>query len=177
MTHTFGGDMLFDSTKHGGGLHYRFPTQVVHRSDTLLAVFRGTGVEMESYRGRWIAGIHMLCLAWTDRWWNLCVHWDADWTPREHYVNIATPADWSGGSLRLCDLDLDVLLRERDGSVTLHDADEFEEHSARWSYPPELVETCLRTSVEVAAMMRRREWPFDGSLFAWRPGQPLPLPE
>ena len=171
-----GDEILFDSTKHGGGLHYRFPATVVHCSDTLLAVYRDVGVEMESYRGRWTAGIGMLCLAWTDRFWNLCVHWDADGAPREHYVNIATPADWSGGALRLCDLDLDLVLRARDGSIKLCDADEFDEHRTRLAYPPELVERCLQTSVEVAAMMRERAWPFDGSLYAWRPGRALQLP-
>jgi protein associated with RNAse G/E len=166
--------MLYHSTKYDGGLHYRFDTTVVHESPTLLATFRGVGVPVESYRGDRLSKLNLLTLHWTDRHWNLCVQWYPDWTPREHYVNIGTPADWSDGTLRWTDLDLDLIWPATQPMPRLDDEDEFALHRVKYAYPAELCETCVRTASEVETWMRSRLAPFDDRLYAWRPGRPLP---
>ncbi len=172
--------MLHHSTKFDGSLHYRFPTTIVHQSESLLAIHRGPGVAMDSYRGVQISKLHVLHLFWPDRHWNLSVGWYQDWVAREHYANIATPADWSDGTLRWIDLDLDVIWRIDDAAARspqpprLDDEDEFDLHRQRFAYPDTLVQQCRRTAEQVKTSMMRGEGLFDGRLLDWRLGRPLP---
>jgi protein associated with RNAse G/E len=84
-------------------------------------------------------------------------------------VNIATPAVWHDGTLRFVDLDLDVIWSADSGEILLDDEDEFELHQVRFGYPSDLIEQVWRSADEVREMMARRAYPFDGSLFTWRP--------
>jgi uncharacterized protein len=95
--------------------------------------------------------------------------WHPDWRPRMHYVNIATPAAWHDGTLRFIDLDLDVIWRADSGEVILDDEDEFELHQVRFDYPSDLIEQVRRSGDEVRQLIAQSVYPFDGSLFAWRP--------
>jgi len=97
------------------------------------------------------------------------VMWYVDWRPRMHYVNVATPATWSDGTLRFIDLDLDVIWRSDTGEVILDDEDEFALHQVRFGYPSDLIARAWRTGGEVRDMIARRSYPFDGSLHRWRP--------
>ncbi len=166
--------MRFASTKFDGSLHYRFPVSVVERRDTMLAIWIHAGEQLESYRGVRRATSHYLGLYWTDRHYNVEALFHPDWRPKRYYVNIASPADWSDGTLRLIDLDLDLIMPAEAGEPMVDDEDEFEAHQVRWGYPPELVARCRQTCEAVADEMRRRTGLFDGRLFQWRPGQPLP---
>lgn len=57
----------------------------------------------------------------------------------EIYCDITTPATWpSASEVTMVDLDLDVL-RMRDGTVLLDDADEFAEHQVKYGYPAETI--------------------------------------
>jgi protein associated with RNAse G/E len=167
--------VLSHSTKYDGSLHYRIPAQVIETTPTRLASYRGPGSPIESYRGNWEGKWHVLGLHWSERHWNLYVHWEQDWTPRELYVNVATPARWDDVALRWIDLDLDLILPAGTSEPKLDDIDEFDLHRRRLGYPADLVESCLAAAVEVAALMRRRTPLFDGRLFDWRPGQPVPV--
>lgn len=171
---SFAFPMLHHSTKYDGSLHYRFATTIVHQSPSLIATYRSPGTALESYRGNFAGKLHVLTLHWTDRHWNVSVGWYQDWVGREHYVNIATPADWSQGVLRWIDLDLDLIWRADETHARLDDEDEFAMHRDQFGYPPSLVSHCLRTAEEVRTLIDRRLPPFDGSLFDWRPGRPLP---
>lgn len=164
------------STKYGGGHHYRFVLEVVHDDGDHLVGWGPAGTRLDSYRGAFPATSHMLWLYWRDRDWNLEVNFHADWRPRSHYVNVATPASWDGGTLTFVDLDLDVILRA-DGRLILDDEDEFEEHRATLGYPPELVTRARDAAALVMGLAAEGAWPFDGSLYAWRPGdRDLPEP-
>jgi uncharacterized protein len=166
--------MWLHSTKFDGSLHYRHAVTPVRRDDGFLAVYLRLGERLESYRGVQIHPHHELGLYWADRHYNVWVVWREDWRPHRYYVNIATPATWSDGTLRCVDLDLDLLLESDGREPRLDDEDEFAEHSRRWGYPPPLLATCHDACREVATMMRQRDWPFDGRLFDWRPGGPWP---
>jgi protein associated with RNAse G/E len=164
------------STKYGGGQHYRYPLTVVRDDGDRLVAWGPAGTQMDSYRGRYPATRHMLHVHWADRDWNLSVMWRPDWRPRSHYVNIALPSTWSDGVLRFVDLDLDVI-QVIDGTVRLDDEDEFEEHRVTLRYPPEVVDRARAAFTAVQELVHRRAWPFDGSLYAWRPGDAdLPAP-
>src|SRR6266545_6231844 len=157
------------STKYDGSLHYRYPSTLVCEETTMLMLYVRPGTPIESYRGPQTASNHTLQLYWSDRLYNLHVSWYADWRPRNHYVNIATPATWHDGALRFVDLDLDVIWRSHSGEVILDDEDEFALHQVRFGYPPDLVEQAWRNGVAVRDLITRRVYPFDCSLHAWRP--------
>lgn len=157
------------STKYDGSIHYRYGTTLVREEPNLLMLYLAPGTPIESYRGAMIATQHNLQLYWSDRHYNLHISWHADWRPRNHYINVATPATWAGGQLQFIDLDLDVIWRSQTGEVLLDDEDEFEVHQVRFGYPADLIEQCRRASAEVIDLIARRVYPFDGSLYAWRP--------
>jgi protein associated with RNAse G/E len=157
------------STKYDGSLHYRFATTVVREEPGLLMLYGAPGEPVDCYRGQLTAKYHSLGVYWPDRFYNLEVVWYSDWRPRMHYVNIATPASWDDGALRFVDLDLDVVWEADSGEIMLDDQDEFELHQVRFGYPTTLIEQVRRSAEEVRDMMVRSTYPFDGSLFAWRP--------
>ena len=157
------------STKYDGSIHYRYSTQIVREEPGLLVLYGAIGTPLDGYRGQLIAPYHALEFYWADRFYNLNVNWYADWRPRSHYINIATPATWHDGTLRFIDLDLDVIWRAASDEVILDDEDEFALHQIRFGYPADLIEQAWRSSVEVRDLIARRVYPFDGSLHAWRP--------
>jgi protein associated with RNAse G/E len=161
--------ILVHSTKYDGSLHYRYDTMLVREDAALLVVYMAPGTAIQSYRGSMIADNHNLQLYWADRPYNLHVSWYADWRPRNHYINVATPAVWSDGQLHFVDLDLDVIWRSSTGEVILDDEDEFDLHQVRYGYPRELIEQSWRSSTEVRELIAQRSYPFDGSLHSWRP--------
>jgi protein associated with RNAse G/E len=156
------------STKYDGSLHYRYAMSIVRTEPDLLVSYMTPGVPVESYRGAMITNRYSLSLYWNDRPYNLTVNWSNEWRPISHYINVASPADWSDGTLRFIDLDLDVIWRH-DNTVILDDEDEFELHRERFGYPPELVAESWRSREEVRSLISRRVYPFDGSLYMWRP--------
>ena len=157
------------STKFDGSLHYRYPTTIVRETPDLLVLYMPPGIPLDSYRGQLVTKQHTLQFYWLDRFYNLHVNWDADWQPRSHYVNIATPATWHDGVLRFVDLDLDIIWRATTGEVILDDEDEFAQHQQRFGYSAELIEQAWHSSEDVRAMIAQRAYPFDGSLHSWRP--------
>lgn len=157
------------STKFDGSLHYEYSMRVVCDDGTCLWVWAPAGTTMRSYRGDVTADRHFLMLHHGDRDWNLEVMWEPDWTPNKHYVNIALPSSWDGGTLRWVDLDLDVSWWA-DGTLLLLDEDEFAAHHERFSYPDWLVERAWAAVHDVQTLIAARRWPFDESLYDWRPG-------
>lgn len=161
--------ILVHSTKYDGSLHYHYLTSLVREERNLLVLYMAPGTPIESYRGAQVASHHSLQLYWSDYYYNLHVSWYADWRPRNHYVNIATPATWRDGALRFVDLDLDVIWRSSTGEVILDDEDEFALHQVRFGYPADLVTQAWHSGEHVRDLIARRSYPFDGSLHAWRP--------
>lgn len=157
------------STKYDGSLHYRYNTTLVSETPTLLMLYLGPNTPLESYRGSFLASNHSLQLYWPDRPYNLHINWYPDWQPLSHYVNIATPATWTADTLNFVDLDLDVIWRFKTGEVILDDEDEFALHQVHYGYSSQLIEQSLQSSIEVRELLAKRSYPFDGSLYGWRP--------
>lgn len=156
------------STKYDGSLHYRYLVSVVQDTPDLIMVYCRPGTPILSYRGHLVAGRHTLGLFWPNRPYNLHVNWAADWRPHSYYINIATPATWDADALHFIDLDLDVIWKF-DGTLILDDEDEFLLHKDRFGYPPALVEESWRSRDEVTQAIAQAIYPFDGSLYTWRP--------
>jgi uncharacterized protein len=93
-----------------------------------------------------------------DQWWTAIFN-DGEHRKYELYVDVATPAEWHGDTVRLVDLDLDVA-RRRDGGVEVHDEDEFEEHRVLYGYPDHIVDKARTETARLAAAVERRDEPF-----------------
>lgn len=161
--------LLIHSTKFDGSLHYRYTATIVHETPEVVMVYTSPGQSYDSYRGGGETKNHSLQLYWPSRYYNVHVNWFADWRNRTHYVNIATPATWDQDALRYVDLDLDVIWGAVTGEVILDDEDEFVLHQARFGYPSSLIERVWQSQGEVRDLIAQRLYPFDGSLYAWRP--------
>ena len=94
-------------------------------------------------------------------WWALS--WWLGHETIELYVNIQTPAVWSGDLLTTVDVDLDVI-RFTDGRVEVVDRDEFELHQARYGYPEDLVVTTERVTAQAFDLTVANTPPFDGAV-------------
>jgi protein associated with RNAse G/E len=79
---------------------------------------------------------------------------------------MTTVPEWTGRTVTMADLDLDVVLR-RDGSLVLDDEDEFEDHRVELDYPDHLVRLARRTADEVLAAVRDGAEPFGAVGAAW----------
>ncbi|MCW6007906.1 DUF402 domain-containing protein [Micromonospora sp. CPCC 205371] len=123
--------------KYDGTAHRDYPARRLAEDDmgTWLGVTAGT---RSVYHGRpSVEQIPFVLLVPHDAWWTGMFNPP----PRtsEVYCDIATPAEWTGDTVHIVDLDLDVVRRRVTGAVELRDEDEFEEHRQRFGYPEDLV--------------------------------------
>ena len=162
--------LIHDSTKYDGSLHYRYPVEVISQSENHLAVYRGPEVRLESYRGVFNSGFQALSIYFANAYYNVTVAWQPDWEPRMHYVNIATPASWNAERIQWTDMDLDLIIRAENGEIIIDDEDEFDEHIVKFTYPKPLIDTCRNELEKIHAAMVRRDGIFDREIFDWRPG-------
>ena len=97
----------------------------------------------------------------SNEWWTAVWNDPAAGTPFPHevYVDICTPAEWSGAAVESVDLDLDVV-RGWDGTSAIHDLDEFVAHSAALGYPPDVMAAAQRAADEMLAAVTERAEPF-----------------
>jgi len=75
------------------------------------------------------------------------------------YVDVITPAVWDGDTVRMVDLDLDVV-RRSDGTVEVDDEDEFEEHKAVFGYPEHVVDRARTEAAQLVLAVERGTEPF-----------------
>ena len=92
--------------------------------------------------------------------------YDSPDQPIATYVDMTTVPEWSGTTVSMVDLDLDVILY-RDGSLVLDDEDEFDAHRVEQGYPDEVVELARRTAAEVQELIRTAAEPFGSVASAW----------
>jgi protein associated with RNAse G/E len=149
---------------------YFMPVSVVEDQPHQLILYCGPGTPV--YVGKedttHLGTKHNLTILWPERYYNLLLFWDADWTFDCYYVNLAKPHQWDGKLCTYIDLELDVALFEN-GVIEILDQDEYEDSKIRYNYPRELIAQIERATAEVVDLMERRTFPFDGSLIDWRP--------
>ena len=86
---------------------------------------------------------------------------NAPGAPCSVYVDITTPPVWDGDTLRMVDLDLDVV-RGWTGRVWVDDEDEFAAHRVRFGYPEEIVALAVESCTDVCRRVRSAVPPYDG---------------
>lgn len=88
--------------------------------------------------------------------------WTAIWSWQSHidlYIDIITPPTWSGSTVTMVDIDLDVM-RMPDGHVEIADEDEFKQHQVEMEYPQRLIDTARATTARIAVAVEARHEPF-----------------
>ncbi len=99
-------------------------------------------------------------------WWVATFHGPGGVHGVSVYVDVATPPVWDGNTVRMVDLDLDVVRRE-DGTHYVDDEDEFAEHQVALGYPDDVVAKATRSCERVLAAMSAGRAPYDGSHERW----------
>ena len=82
------------------------------------------------------------------------------------YVDLATEAIDDGDTIRVVDLDLDVI-RLRTGVTYIDDEDEFSEHQVAFGYPPDVVHTVRTTADRLLSLVDQRVEPFGEEAEGW----------
>jgi predicted RNA-binding protein associated with RNAse of E/G family len=82
------------------------------------------------------------------------------------YVDVITPAVWDGDTVRMVDLDLDVVQR-RDGTVEVEDEDEFEDHRVAFGYPEHVVDRARSEAAQLVLAIERGNEPFGETGNRW----------
>lgn len=165
--------IIHHTTKYDGSIHYRYPVEIIAQTDTAIAVFVAANVPLHSYRGDFRTTMHILQLFFADVYHNISIAWEYDWSPRMHYVNIATPATWNDGRVTAIDLDLDLILKPETDKIILDDEDEFTAHIDRFGYPDELIRRCRAEVDRLWPAMEARTGVFGHDIFHWRPEDDL----
>jgi len=166
--------MIHHTTKYDNSLHYLFETELLYQSKKTLVVFTPSGVSLESYRGKLKAQSNMLMFYFRDHLFNVHIHWNQDWSPKMHYVNIASHAKWSDKKISAIDLDLDLIRFSGTDEIILDDEDEFLAHSTLYNYPKDLIQKCWNEVDILRQEMTLRQGLWCDDIFDWRPGKPLP---
>jgi uncharacterized protein len=82
------------------------------------------------------------------------------------YVDITTTPEWSEDTVRVIDLDLDVV-RTWNGEIKVLDEDEFADHQIRFGYPPEIISLAERSCADVLEALRVGAEPFSHRGAEW----------
>ncbi len=98
-----------------------------------------------------------------DKWWTAIWRWKGT---HDLYVDIITPPQWSGSTVTMVDIDLD-LVRWNDGRVEVLDEDEFTERQQMYAYPTRLIDTARATTARLALALETRHEPFGSVAAAW----------
>lgn len=155
-------------TKWGGGRHWEYAGRWLGRDEHGVWLGFPAGTRFLRPGAEYVAPFDQVGLVPPDQYWLATFH--ATPSPVAVYVDVATPATWSGSARRpvlgAVDLDLDVV-RGSGGRVWVDDEAEFAEHRASLGYPDELVEAALRSCAEVEQAVAAQLPPFDGSHQGW----------
>jgi len=163
--------ILHHTKKYNGSVHYRFPAKLAHRTENTLVMYRGPDVELESHRGPMISERQLLLFFYKNRYHNVAVVWNRDWTPHMHYVNIASPANWDDETVSAVDLDLDIIRFAGTDEIIVDDEDEFEQHIGDYRYPEGLVTSCWEELDRLKQAANERRGVLSDDIYRWRPGE------
>ncbi len=145
-------------TKWGGARHWEFPMTVLGTDDHGVWAGAAVGTHLWRPAAQFTSAFDWVTLVPHEEPWAASFY-DAPDQPVRVYVDMTTPACWDGDTVRLVDLDLDVVLG-RDGSLFVDDEDEFARHQAELGYPGDVVALARRTADQVLAAIADGAEPF-----------------
>src|SRR3990170_2267471 len=151
--------------KYDGTAHRDYPARRLAEDDlgTWLGVSAGT---RSVYHGRpSVEQIPFVVLVPHDAWWTGMFNPP----PRtsEVYCDITTPAEWEGDTVRIIDLDLDVVRRRATQAVELRDEDEFAQHRERFGYPDDVADNAQQAARWLLGALGDGTEPFASAYRKW----------
>lgn len=151
--------------KYDGSLHWHLSGRLLGDDDHGVWVGCPAGTVARRGTEDSVVWQHPSVILVPDRvWWTAL--FVADPSEEAVYCDITSVPEWDGDLVTMVDLDLDVI-RYRDGSVALDDADEFAEHRVRYAYPPEVVTNAESSAESLLAAVRAGTGPFGGAHERW----------
>ena len=152
-------------TKWGGGRHWEFPLRCLGVDEHGVWGAGAVGTRLWRPGASQAAPSAWVTLFPHEGAWSASFYDSAD-QPIATYVDMTTVPTWTGATVTMVDLDLDVVLL-RDGSLVLDDEDEFDLHRVELGYPDEVVDLARRTADEVLAALWDRTEPFGSVGESW----------
>ena len=150
--------------KWDGRLHWHFDLELLGEDEHGLWLGAPPGCLMQRGEEPAKSAPHAFaCLIPRDGCWTAYFNVAGD---IEVYVDVCDEPKRTDDVVETIDLDLDVL-RWRDGRVTLEDEDEFIEHQAKFSYPPDVVIRTEETARHLLDLVRAKEEPFGTAAEPW----------
>ena len=154
-----GSRILLRATKFDGAAHWIQPFRVVSDDGTLLVAEYRARTPIYTSRGEFRSPYDSRVYFWRDRWYNVFRLSRPGCALALWYCNVTTPPTLRGTQLNYVDLDLDVCVRP-DGYIQYLDEDEFDLHQLKYGYPVDVIEQAEQAADAVAALARRRGFPF-----------------
>ncbi|KRF36910.1 DUF402 domain-containing protein [Nocardioides sp. Soil805] len=174
MTHAPGTRVRCEMTKWGGTPHWEYDAVVLGEDEHGLWLGFAAGTTYTRPGHTFVLDIDHVGLVPAADAWHLATFYAVEGTrwplledsAVEVYVDMTTPAEWDGTTLRAVDLDLDVV-RGFNGMVIVDDEDEFAEHQVAYGYPDEVVAGARASCEAVLAAVRGGHAPYDGASRTW----------
>lgn len=149
-------------SKWDGTPHWAFDMERLGEDEHGIWLWAAAGTELRRGSEPSIPAKHgFVKVVTSGQWWTSLWNegpWpDGRWI--HTYVDVITPAIWDGDTVRMVDLDLDVV-RRSDGSVEVDDEDEFDEHRIAMAYPDHIVDKARTETARLAVAVERGMEPF-----------------
>jgi uncharacterized protein len=150
--------------KYDGRMHRTWQAEVMEQEGDLLVLL---GIFKDRIEHSQLGVIEPGTLSyeyyWLDRWYNVFRFHTPDGALRNYYCNINMPPKFEDGVLSYIDLDIDIYVSP-ELELSVWDVDEFEENTARYSYPDEVVRKVSETVEELKRLIEARLFPFEKCL-------------
>ena len=149
-------------SKWDGRAHWAFDMQRLGVDDHGVWLWAPAGTELRRGSEKPIAAQHAFVkVIAVGQWWTGI--WNdglrSDGRSIRTYVDVISPAVWDGNTVRMVDLDLDVV-RRSDGTVEVDDEDEFEDHKVAFGYPEHVIDRARAEAAQLVLAIDRRKEPF-----------------
>jgi predicted RNA-binding protein associated with RNAse of E/G family len=149
-------------SKWDGTPHWAFDMERLGEDDHGLWLRADAGTELRRGSEPPILAKHgFVKLITHGRWWTAIWN-DGPWRDGRSirtYVDVITPAVREGDTVRMVDLDLDVV-RRSDGTVEVDDEDEFDMHRIAMAYPDHIVDKARTEAARLAIAVQGGAEPF-----------------
>ena len=145
-------------SKWDGRAHWAFDMERLGEDEHGIWLWAPAGTELRRGAEKPFAARHAFVkVVPAGQWWTGI--WNDGRRSIRTYVDVITPAMWDGETVRMVDLDLDVVHRG-DGSVEVDDEDEFEDHRIEFGYPEHVVDRARTEAARLVLAVERGSEPF-----------------
>ena len=150
-----------NARKFDGSLHRSWNAELLEETDELFLLV-GTFEREVNHPdlGHIPIGTISYEFYWKEKWFNVFRFHSPDGAFMFFYCNVNLPPVLSGDTLDYIDLDIDLLVRNRD-DVRLLDEEDFESNRRIYGYGDDVIDGTSHAIDELRRMIQSAEFPFD----------------